>query len=211
MGMVLNSGRKETGAYVAGLVEGGNAEADGSIAVEDVITNVGPDGTDITNMLFDDIMDLLAENPDEPTMALTMKRYANTPNKSTPEGYVWLEGNAKKEGVVVLPSGLQYKVLETGKGPAGIKSDTPCSCHYEGTLLDGTVFDSSYKRGKPITFAPRQVIKGWTEAMQLMREGDKWELYIPAELGYGGRGSPSGSIKPGDTLIFTIEIVQVNP
>lgn len=88
---------------------------------------------------------------------------------------------------------------------------TPCSCHYEGTLLDGTVFDSSYKRGKPITFAPRQVIKGWTEAMKLMREGDKWELYLPAELGYGGRGSPSGSIKPGDALVFTIEIVQVNP
>lgn len=123
MGMVLNSGRNGIGAYVAELVEGGNAELDGSIAVGDALITAGPNGANITNMEFDDIMDILAANPDEPTMALTMKRYAASPNKTKPEGYLWLEGNASKEGVVVLPSGLQYKILETGKGPAGIKTD----------------------------------------------------------------------------------------
>ena len=99
---------------------------------------------------------------------------------TTPEGLAWLDENKNKAGVVVLPSGLQYKVLK--EAPAGAKSPlvgTPCSCHYRGTLIDGTEFDSSYKRGQPTTFAPNQVIKGWTEAMQLMVEGDKWELYIP--------------------------------
>ena len=137
MGMVLNSGRKGIGAFVAELVPGGSADVDGTVRVNDVLLSVGPDGLDVTNMDFDDIMDALGRNPDEPTMPLTMKRYADTPNKSKPIGYVWLEANASKEGVVVLPSGLQYKVLKSGKGKASIKTDTPCSCHYEGTLLDG--------------------------------------------------------------------------
>jgi len=214
MGMVLNSGRLEVGAYVAELVPGGNASEDGTIAVGDVLTGVtvgDASATGFTGLDFDDVMDTLASRPDEATIELTLKRFSSSPDATKPEGYLWLDANATKEGVVSLPSGLQYKILETGTGPAGIKTDTPCSCHYEGELLDGTVFDSSYKRGKPITFAPRQVIKGWTEAMKLMREGDKWELYVPAELGYGGRGSPSGSIKPGDALVFKIEIVRVNP
>ena len=210
MGLVLNSGREETGAYVAEVVEGGNAAEDDTLRPTDVLISCGPDDADCRGIPFDDVMDLLARNPDDPTMKLTVRRYPDGPNRTKPEGYVWLEANAKKEGVVVLPSGLQYKVLTSGEGSRGrIKTDTPCSCHYAGTLLDGTEFDSSYRRGKPITFAPKQVIKGWTEAMQLMAEGDKWELYLPAELGYGGRGSGSGSIKPGDALVFTIEIVQI--
>lgn len=210
MGLALNSGREESGAYVAEVIAGGNAAKDGTIKMGDVLVKCGPEGTDVAGSSFDDIMDRLALDPDLPTMRLTLKRFDDGPNKSKPEGYVWLEANALNEDVTVLPSGLQYKVLAEGSGAAGrIKTDTACSCHYEGRLLDGTVFDSSYKRGKPITFAPRQVIKGWTEAMQLMKEGDKWELYVPAELGYGGRGSPSGSIAPGDALIFEIEIVQV--
>ena len=106
-------------------------------------------------------------------------------------------------------SGLQYKVLTAA--PAGAKSPkagTPCECHYRGTLIDGTEFDSSYKRGQPATFAPNQVVKGWTEAMQLMKEGGKWELYIPSELGYGDRGA-GASIPGGAVLVFTLELLSV--
>lgn len=211
MGLVLNSGREETGAYVAEVVEGGNASAERTLRMGDVLLTCGADDFFCPDANFDEgVMDALGKNPDQKTMKLSVKRYAaqDGPNKTKPEGYVWLEANSKKKGVMVLPSGLQYKVLEKGTGTRAIKTDTACACHYAGTLLDGTTFDSSYKRGKPSTFAPRQVIKGWTEAMQLMVEGDKWELYVPAELGYGGRGSPSGSIKPGDALVFTIEIVN---
>lgn len=120
----------------------------------------------------------------------------------------WLKENAEKEGVVTLPSGLQYKVLRKGEGRFHPAIGTSCSCHYEGTLIDGTKFDSSYDRGQPTTFAPNQVIKGWTEAMQMMVAGDKWELYIPSELAYGDRGSPP-KIGGGDALIFQMEILEV--
>eukprot|EP00316_Scyphosphaera_apsteinii_P013481 CAMPEP_0119321560 /NCGR_PEP_ID=MMETSP1333-20130426/55717_1 /TAXON_ID=418940 /ORGANISM="Scyphosphaera apsteinii, Strain RCC1455" /LENGTH=206 /DNA_ID=CAMNT_0007328563 /DNA_START=209 /DNA_END=829 /DNA_ORIENTATION=- len=113
-----------------------------------------------------------------------------------------------KDGVINLPSGLQYKVLEEGPGLEHPTDRTPCECHYAGRLLDGTEFDSSYKRGAPTTFAPNQVIKGWTEAMQLMVVGDKWELYIPMELAYGPEGKPP-KIPPAATLIFIMEIVKI--
>lgn len=120
----------------------------------------------------------------------------------------FLEENKNKPGVVTLPSGLQYKVLNKGRGPAHPTIDSSCSCHYEGKLIDGTVFDSSYERGSPTSFAPNQVIKGWTEAMQLMVAGDKWELYIPSELAYGDRGSPP-KIGGGEALIFQMEILAI--
>merc|ERR1712196_733249 len=124
-------------------------------------------------------------------------------------GKKFLEENKAKEGVITLPSGLQYKVLRKGSGAHHPTKDSPCECHYEGALIDGTEFDSSYKRGSPTTFAPNQVIKGWTEAMQLMVEGDKWEMYIPSDLGYGDGGS-GAKIKGGDVLIFRMEIVKIN-
>eukprot|EP00931_Biecheleriopsis_adriatica_P108712 TRINITY_DN8303_c0_g1_i1.p1 TRINITY_DN8303_c0_g1~~TRINITY_DN8303_c0_g1_i1.p1 ORF type:complete len:346 (-),score=99.92 TRINITY_DN8303_c0_g1_i1:59-1066(-) len=123
-------------------------------------------------------------------------------------GIKFLEENKTKEGVVTLPSGLQYKVLSEGAGLEHPKVSTPCACHYAGRLLDGTEFDSSYKRGEPTTFAPNQVIKGWTEAMQLMVQGDKWEMYIPMELAYGPNGKPP-KIPPAATLIFVMEIVKI--
>merc|ERR1712066_1040237 len=95
-----------------------------------------------------------------------------------------------------------------GEGQESPTADSPCDCHYAGTLIDGKEFDSSYKRGEPTSFAPNQVIKGWTEAMQLMVEGDKWEMYIPSDLAYGDRGSPP-KIGGGDVLIFTIEIIKI--
>ena len=128
-------------------------------------------------------------------------------------GEKFLEANGKKEGVTALPSGLQYKIIKSGKDGA----ETPTlvsqvSCHYRGTLIDGTEFDSSKKSGdkKPVTFPTRGVIRGWTEALQLMKVGDKWQLFIPENLAYGRRGSPP-SIPPGSTLIFEIELLEVKP
>mmetsp|Transcript_134918 Transcript_134918/g.233082 ORF Transcript_134918/g.233082 Transcript_134918/m.233082 type:complete len:159 (+) Transcript_134918:94-570(+) len=123
-------------------------------------------------------------------------------------GTKFLEEKAKEEGVVKLKSGLMYKVLKKGSGKKHPTADSPCDCHYEGTLIDGKEFDSSYKRGEPTSFAPNQVIKGWTEAMQLMVEGDKWEMYIPSELAYGDRGA--GGVIPGKAaLIFRMEIIKI--
>jgi len=123
-------------------------------------------------------------------------------------GTAYLEEKSKEADVVTLPSGLRYKVLEAGKGAFHPMVDSPCLCHYAGTLISGDEFDSSYSRGSPTTFAPNQVIKGWTEAMQLMVEGDKWELYIPSDLAYGDRGSPPKI--PGDSaLVFTIEMIEI--
>ena len=123
-------------------------------------------------------------------------------------GKAFLASNKARPGVTTLASGLQYRVLEEGGGLAHPKVSTPCECHYVGRLLDGTEFDSSYKRGKPSSFAPNQVIPGWTEAMQLMVQGDKWEMYIPFELAYGARGKPP-RIPPAAALIFVMEIVQI--
>lgn len=127
-------------------------------------------------------------------------------------GIKFLEDNKGKEGVISLSSGLQYKVLRAGDGDSHPTPDSSCECHYEGRTAqnwpDGKTFDSSYARGSPTSFAPNQVIKGWTEAMQLMVEGDKWEMYIPSELGYGDSGTGS-DIGGGDTLVFTMEILEI--
>jgi len=122
------------------------------------------------------------------------------------KGTAFLEANKAKEGVVVLPSGLQYKVITEGTGNTPVATDR-VKTHYRGTLIDGKEFDSSYKRGQPATFGVTQVIKGWTEALQLMKEGAKWELYIPANLAYGTRDTPT--IPANSTLIFEIELIEI--
>ena len=124
------------------------------------------------------------------------------------EGKLYLSENAKKPNVITLESGLQYRVLTEGTGQYHPVLDSQCLCHYHGTLMDGTTFDSSYDRNAPTSFAPNQVIKGWTEAMQLMVEGDVWELTIPSELAYGDNGSPP-KIPGGSVLIFKIEIITI--
>jgi FKBP-type peptidyl-prolyl cis-trans isomerase FklB len=121
-------------------------------------------------------------------------------------GKAFLEANKEKEGVKVLPSGLQYKVITEGTGNTPT-ADDKVKTHYRGTLIDGTEFDSSYKRNQPAEFPVKGVIKGWTEALQLMKEGGKWELYIPADLAYGQRGRPS--IPANSTLIFEIELLEI--
>lgn len=122
-------------------------------------------------------------------------------------GQAFLEANAKKEGVITIASGLQYTVLKTGDGKRPQATDR-VRCHYEGTLIDGTVFDSSYKRGEPAVFGVNQVIQGWVEALQLMNEGSKWRLFIPYNLGYGAHGA-GNSIPPYATLIFDVELIKV--
>jgi FKBP-type peptidyl-prolyl cis-trans isomerase FklB len=124
------------------------------------------------------------------------------------EGAAFLAANAQKEGVVTLPSGLQYKILTPGTGPKPTATDSVV-CNYRGSLLDKTEFDSSYKRGQPATFPVTGVIKGWTEALQLMPVGSKWQLYIPADLAYGERGQ--GPIGPNSTLVFDVELLSIQP
>jgi FKBP-type peptidyl-prolyl cis-trans isomerase FklB len=122
-------------------------------------------------------------------------------------GEAFLAENKTKDGVVTLPSGLQYKIITPGTGPKPTATDTVV-CNYRGTLLDGTEFDSSYKRGQPATFPVSGVIKGWTEAVQLMPVGSKWQLFIPASLAYGDRGA-GPDIGPDSTLIFEVELVSI--
>ena len=121
-------------------------------------------------------------------------------------GEKFLAENKTKEGVQVTPSGLQYKVIKQGKGAVPTTTDK-VSVHYRGTLIDGTEFDSSYKRNKPTEFGVTQVIKGWTEALTMMPVGSKWEIYIPQELAYGSRNQ--GQIKPFSTLIFEVELLDI--
>mmetsp|Transcript_18905 Transcript_18905/g.24318 ORF Transcript_18905/g.24318 Transcript_18905/m.24318 type:complete len:156 (+) Transcript_18905:118-585(+) len=125
------------------------------------------------------------------------------------EGLAFLEKKKVEAGVIETESGLLYKEIRAGTGESPALN-SPCSCHYSGTLIDGTEFDSSYKRGQPLTFAPNQVIKGWTEALQLMNAGSKWELYIKSEIGYGDRGA--GAVIPGGAvLVFELELLEILP
>ena len=135
--------------------------------------------------------------------ALAEEAYAQNKNA----GEAFLAENAKKEGVKVLPSGLQYQVITEGNGKKPSATDR-VQCHYEGTLIDGTIFDSSIKRGEPAVFGVNQVIKGWVEALQLMQEGAKWRLYIPYDMAYGEHGAGE-MIPPYSALIFDVELIKV--
>ena len=132
---------------------------------------------------------------------------ASTANTS--EGEAFLARNAEEDGVVTTASGLQYKVLRDGDGKESPGPADRVRVHYHGTLIDGTVFDSSVERGEPITFGLNQVIKGWTEGLQLMVVGQKNRLFIPSDLAYGDRGA-GGKIAPGSTLIFDVELLGIN-
>ena len=142
-----------------------------------------------------------------------IQSYINTMNESKfgavkEEGEAFLADNAKKDGVTTTASGLQYEVVSEGEGKKPAASDN-VKVHYHGTLIDGTVFDSSVQRGEPATFGVHQVIPGWTEALQLMTAGSKYRLYIPQNLAYGATPHPGGAIKPYMTLIFDVELLEV--
>ena len=135
------------------------------------------------------------------------RKASGTTNKK--DGEAFLAANKTKPGVVTLPSGLQYKILTAGTGPKPTTADS-VECNYKGTLINGTEFDSSYKRGQPATFPVTGVIKGWTEALQLMPVGSKWQLVLPPDLAYGARGA-GDAIGPDATLVFEVELLSIAP
>ncbi len=139
-------------------------------------------------------------------MAKEQERRNQVAEKNKKEGEAFLAENKGKEGVVTLPSGLQYKVVKPGDGPSPKETDN-VETNYRGSLIDGTEFDSSYKRGQTVVFPVKGVIRGWTEALQLMKVGGKWQLYVPPELAYGERGA--GPIGPNATLIFDVELLSI--
>jgi FKBP-type peptidyl-prolyl cis-trans isomerase FklB len=146
-------------------------------------------------------------------MALQRKQMAKEDAQAQEElkrGEAFLAENSKKSGVVTTASGLQYQVISKGTGPMPKRTDK-VSVHYTGTLIDGTVFDSSVERGEPVEFGVDQVIPGWTEGLQLMPQGSKWKLFIPAGLAYGPRGTPDGSIPGNSALVFEVELLAVTP
>lgn len=176
------------------------------------------DGDSLTQGIKDSFSGNLALSQDEMKQAFDTFK-ANTIQQQQAEqkaqlgknkelGDAFLAQNKKKEGVVTLASGLQYKIIKSGTGPSPEATDK-VTTHYRGTLIDGTEFDSSYSRNKPTTFPVNGVIPGWVEALQLMHVGDKWQLFIPANLAYGKR-AVGAIIKPNSTLVFDIELLEIN-
>lgn len=177
-----------------------------------LLQNQAMNPTDIdSNILLQGLKDAMAGKPqmteDEERATLTQMQ-ADSGNRQKTQGQAFLAANKTKQGVVTTASGLQYKVLTAGTGPKPTATDT-VSCNYRGTLINGTEFDSSYKRGQPLTIQVGGVIKGWTEALQLMNVGSKWQLFIPSDLAYGERGN--SGIPPNSTLIFEVELVSIQP
>ena len=194
--------------FIKGLNEGANAGDDKKKAAYYAGIQIGQQ---ISNQMVKGINHELFG--DDSTKSISLKNLAKNLEKefggNKKEGEKFLAENAKKEGVKVLPSGVQYKVLKEGTG--AVPADTSrVKVHYEGKTLDGKVFDSSYKRGQPADFRANQVIKGWTDALTHMPAGSTWEVYIPQELAYGERQQGT-DIKPCSMLIFKIELLEVNP
>jgi FKBP-type peptidyl-prolyl cis-trans isomerase len=163
-------------------------------------------GTGKTRLTQEEAQAVLKEVQTE-VMKQQQEKAKEAADKNKADGDAFLAANKSKEGVVTLPSGLQYKILTAGTGPKPTATDTVV-CNYRGTLINGTEFDSSYKRGQPATFGVGQVIKGWTEALQLMPVGSKWQLFIPPSLAYGERGA-GAEIGPDSTLIFDVELISI--
>ena len=199
--------QKDKVSYAIGLDVGNNLkknelDVDPDIlvtAIKDVLSNSKPLMTDQETKET-----LMALQKDLQAKQLERNKVLGEKNKK--EGDAFLAKNKKLEGVKTLPSGLQYKVLSAGKGKTPKATDT-VTVNYAGKLIDGVEFDSSYKRGQPATFPVGGVIKGWTEALQLMKEGSKWQLVIPADLAYGEQGRPG--IPPNSVLIFEVELVSI--
>ena len=199
---------KEKISYSIGMDIGGNLKR-GSVEVDpDLLAKGLKDsyGGGKTILTEDEARKTIADFQ-KTLMAKQAETMQKLSEKNKADGEKFLAENAKKEGVKTLPSGLQYREITPGKGKSPKDTDT-VSTHYKGTLIDGTEFDSSYKRGEPVTFPVSGVIAGWTEALQLMKEGAKWQLFIPSNLAYGDRGA-GREIGPNATLIFEVELISV--
>jgi FKBP-type peptidyl-prolyl cis-trans isomerase FklB len=199
---------KEKLSYSIGMDIGGNLKR-GSIEVDPDLLAKGLKDTygGGKTLLTEDEARQTLEVAQKALMAKKAETMQKQSEKNKADGEKFLAENAKKAGVKTLPSGLQYKVITPGKGKTPKASDT-VTVHYKGTLIDGTEFDSSYKRGEPASFPVSGVIPGWIEALQLMKEGAKWQLFIPPNLAYGERGA-GRDIGPNATLLFEVELISV--
>jgi FKBP-type peptidyl-prolyl cis-trans isomerase FklB len=201
--------QKDKVSYAIGLNIGNNLKRD-SIAL-----NMDAFLRGMTDASADSSKRMMTDQQVQETMmafqdSMRARQMANAKasgEKNKAEGEAFLAENAKKPGVVTLPSGLQYKIITEGTGKKPTATST-VTTHYRGTLLDGTEFDSSYKRGQPASFQCGGVIRGWTEALQMMSVGSKWELYIPPTLAYGENGA-GGVIPPNATLVFEVELLEI--
>ena len=198
---------KEKLSYIIGVQIGNDLKSQ-SMDVDPTLVNKGlQDSMSGNKLLISDqeAKDIIAAfQKERATKMAEEKKSVGEKNKQ--EGAAFLAENKKKEGVKTLPSGLQYKVIKEGTGKTPKASDTTV-VQYKGTLVNGTEFDSSYKRGEPATFPVSGVIKGWTEALQLMKEGSTWQIVVPAELAYGEQGA--GPIGPNAVLIFEVELISI--
>jgi FKBP-type peptidyl-prolyl cis-trans isomerase FklB len=201
-------GQKDKESYSLGYQFGHNLKAQGVDINLDVYTSGIKDalGGKDSLMSQEEIRATIGELQKR-VMAARQKELKEEAEKNLAESKAFLEENKKKDGIKTLPSGLQYKILTEGLGKTPKATDT-VTVHYRGTLINGTEFDSSYKRGQPVTFQVNGVIRGWNEALQLMKGGSKWLLFIPPELAYGER-SAGPQIPPNSTLIFEVELISV--
>lgn len=202
------SSEKEKVSYAIGNSIGNNFKSQGIDVEPSIVAQA------ITDVLSDGALALTEEQMEEVMMnfqknmqAKAKIQQAQAGESNRIAGKAFLEANKKNEGVVALPSGLQYQIIREGSGAKPKLTDT-VTTHYHGTLIDGKVFDSSVKRGQPASFPVNGVISGWTEALQLMTVGSKWKLFIPSELAYGERGA-GADIGPGTALVFEVELLSI--
>lgn len=196
------TGELEKFSYALGMSVGGNLINSG-------VKTINP------NLFLEAIMDsfggkipkLTTKEANQILETFLSKAQEGEGKENLEAGSKFLQENRKKEGVIELPSGLQYKVLKEGEGEMPKASDQ-VKCHYHGTLIDGTVFDSSVQRNEPAVFPVNGVIRGWVEALQLMPVGSKWQLYVPSDLAYGQKGA-GGAIGPNTTLVFDVELLEI--
>ncbi len=202
------SSEKDKVSYMIGYQIGSNFKRDGlDVDMNMVLNGMKEANSGVASPLNAEESQKLMTDLQKNLQAKAETKQKTDGEKNSKEGKAFLEENAKKKDIVKLPSGMQYKELTAGKGDSPKATDT-VKTHYRGTLINGTEFDSSYKRGQPATFPVNGVIKGWTEALQLMKPGSKWQLFIPAELAYG-EGGAGESIGPNSTLIFEVELLSI--
>lgn len=206
-GTVDLKNEKDSASYAIGASIGGNLKEQGAEVNADVLAAGLKDALDGKNKLTEEQMQTVLMAFQERAMKKQQEIAAQKGEANKKKGADFLAANAKKDGVKQTASGLQYKVIKEGNGKKP-KATDQVTVHYTGTLMDGTKFDSSVDRGEPATFGLNQVIPGWTEGLQLMSEGAKYMLYIPAELGYGANGA-GGAIGPNEVLIFEVELIKI--